>query len=88
MSEQLVSTLTVAFDTDLEQDQWRNGEGLALEKHYGFTGMTRGVPFRWKQSMSYSEELWMQAFASVDMDEIKEELAKDYYGIKYNNKAL
>ena len=45
MTEPLISTLNVAFSGE-ETDVWKNGEGLVLERHKGFTGLKKGLAFR------------------------------------------
>lgn len=42
MTEPLVSTLTVSYASKDDS----TGSGLALERHFGFTGFKRGIPFR------------------------------------------
>lgn len=46
MTEPLVSTLTVSYSSSETDSTGETGNGLALERHFGFTGFKRGIPFR------------------------------------------
>jgi len=35
----------------------------------------------WKRSMNYSEQVWMEAWASIDKDDLEEELKHDFYNL-------
>ena len=44
MSDFIAATLNVSYSPD--EDSNNSGDGLSLERHFGFTGTAKGVPFR------------------------------------------